>query len=241
MRIHKVFRDRGGPLGARVLGRVRRCQRERSPVKPPTSPVPMTLAPSGQIAFVGHGGQLEVMNADGSDVRTLTAGRGSDPALVAGRREARLHRRFANLLDERRLRQRRALDALAPSHVVVPTGSRIPIDYSDPLAPKVAVRLQEVFGLAESGHPRAAVDGRRHGTVVVTGRQRESRSSCSSGWFDSSGVVAAGRHLPAGLNGAFPRRALLRINARRRGAPATSSLRNARRCEREVQASPTSH
>ncbi len=54
-------------------------------------------------------------------------------------------------------RQRRALDSLAPSHVVVPTGSRIPIDYSDPLAPKVAVRLQEVFGLIES--PRV-LDGR---------------------------------------------------------------------------------
>ncbi len=54
-------------------------------------------------------------------------------------------------------RQRRALDALAPSHVVVPTGSRISIDYSDPLAPKVAVRLQEVFGLTES--PRV-LDGR---------------------------------------------------------------------------------
>jgi ATP-dependent helicase HrpB len=58
-------------------------------------------------------------------------------------------------------RQRRALDTLAPSHVVVPTGSRIPIDYSDPLAPKVAVRLQEVFGLTES--PRV-LDGR----VAVT-------------------------------------------------------------------------
>ena len=54
---------------------------------------------------------------------------------------------LSSLLD---WRQRRALDDLAPSHVVVPTGSRIPIDYSDPLAPKVAVRLQEVFGLTES-------------------------------------------------------------------------------------------
>jgi ATP-dependent helicase HrpB len=54
-------------------------------------------------------------------------------------------------------RQRRALDALAPSHVVVPTGSSIPIDYSDPLAPKVAVRLQEVFGLTESP---CVLDGR---------------------------------------------------------------------------------
>ena len=41
----------------------------------------------------------------------------------------------------------RELDRLAPTHLVVPSGSRIPIDYgSDP--PRVAVRLQEVFGLA---------------------------------------------------------------------------------------------
>ena len=46
--------------------------------------------------------------------------------------------------------QRRALDDLAPTHVEVPTGSRIPIDYSDPDAPVLAVRLQEVFGLTES-------------------------------------------------------------------------------------------
>jgi ATP-dependent helicase HrpB len=50
--------------------------------------------------------------------------------------------------------QRRALDALAPTHVTVPTGSRIPVDYSDPAAPVLAVRLQELFGLAET--PRLA-------------------------------------------------------------------------------------
>jgi ATP-dependent RNA helicase HrpB len=33
---------------------------------------------------------------------------------------------------------------------VMPTGSRIPIDYTDPDAPSVSVRIQEVFGLAES-------------------------------------------------------------------------------------------
>jgi ATP-dependent helicase HrpB len=42
------------------------------------------------------------------------------------------------------------LDALAPTHVVVPTGSRIPVDYADPAAPVLAVRLQELFGLAET-------------------------------------------------------------------------------------------
>jgi len=40
-----------------------------------------------------------------------------------------------------------ALDRLAPSHVTVPSGSHIPIDYSDPASPVLAVRLQEVFGL----------------------------------------------------------------------------------------------
>jgi ATP-dependent helicase HrpB len=53
--------------------------------------------------------------------------------------------------------QRRDLDRLAPTHVVVPTGSRIPVDYADPSAPSIAVRLQELFGLAET--PRVG-DGR---------------------------------------------------------------------------------
>ncbi len=47
-------------------------------------------------------------------------------------------------------RQRRDLDRLAPTHFEVPSGSRIPIDYSSSSAPVLAVRLQELFGLAES-------------------------------------------------------------------------------------------
>ncbi len=43
--------------------------------------------------------------------------------------------------------QRRELDALAPTHLAVPSGSRIHIDYTDASAPSVSVRLQEVFGL----------------------------------------------------------------------------------------------
>jgi ATP-dependent helicase HrpB len=38
----------------------------------------------------------------------------------------------------------------------VPSGSRIPVDYSDPDAPSLAVRLQEVFGLMET--PRVGGD-----------------------------------------------------------------------------------
>ncbi len=43
--------------------------------------------------------------------------------------------------------ERRELDALAPSQLAVPSGSRVRIDYLDDSAPAVSVRLQEVFGL----------------------------------------------------------------------------------------------
>ena len=42
-----------------------------------------------------------------------------------------------------------ALERLAPTHLTVPSGSRVPIDYAlDP--PRISVRLQEMFGLAET-------------------------------------------------------------------------------------------
>jgi ATP-dependent helicase HrpB len=50
----------------------------------------------------------------------------------------------------------RRLDAFAPTHIAVPSGSRIAVDYSSGV-PTLAVRLQEVFGLTAS--PRVA-DGR---------------------------------------------------------------------------------
>jgi ATP-dependent helicase HrpB len=80
------------------------------------------------------------------------------PALSGARRLRDLERidfvaALGDLLD---WRQRRELDDLAPTHVVVPSGSRIPIDYADPMAPALAVRLQEVFGLQES--PRVLGD-----------------------------------------------------------------------------------
>jgi ATP-dependent helicase HrpB len=48
---------------------------------------------------------------------------------------------------------RRRLDELAPTHVTVPSGSRIPVDYVQ-ASPTLAVRLQEVFGWLDS--PRIA-------------------------------------------------------------------------------------
>ena len=51
-------------------------------------------------------------------------------------------------------KQKKRLDELAPTHVAVPSGSRIAIDYSDPAAPVLAVRLQEMFGALDT--PRIA-------------------------------------------------------------------------------------
>jgi ATP-dependent helicase HrpB len=74
------------------------------------------------------------------------------PRLAAVRRWADLEGvdLGAALLDlvpwDRRIR----LDDLAPSHVVVPSGSRIAVDYADPARPALHVRVQEVFGLRET-------------------------------------------------------------------------------------------
>jgi ATP-dependent helicase HrpB len=56
---------------------------------------------------------------------------------------------------------RALVDELAPTHVQVPTGSRILVDYTDPAAPVLAVRLQELFGQVET--PRVG-----HGRVPLT-------------------------------------------------------------------------
>jgi ATP-dependent helicase HrpB len=46
--------------------------------------------------------------------------------------------------------RREEIEERAPTHVTVPSGSRIPIDYSDPHGPVLAVRLQELFGSTET-------------------------------------------------------------------------------------------
>ena len=50
--------------------------------------------------------------------------------------------------------QRRELDRLAPTHLTVPSGSNIRIDYATADLPVLAVRLQEMFGCKET--PRVA-------------------------------------------------------------------------------------
>ena len=44
--------------------------------------------------------------------------------------------------------QQRQLAQWAPTHLAVPSGSQVRIDYCDENAPLVSVRLQELFGLA---------------------------------------------------------------------------------------------
>ena len=59
--------------------------------------------------------------------------------------------------------QQRQLEEWAPAELTVPSGSRIRVDYLDDSAPAVSVRLQEVFGLADT--PRLG-----RGRVPVTFR-----------------------------------------------------------------------
>lgn len=46
--------------------------------------------------------------------------------------------------------QQRALDALAPATIPIPSGRRAALDYADPAQPVLAVKLQEMFGQAET-------------------------------------------------------------------------------------------
>src|SRR5260370_39275432 len=57
---------------------------------------------------------------------------------------------------------RRRLDAEAPTHFTAPSGSSVPIDYEAQEGPKLAIRVQELFGLDR--HPTIAA-GR--GPLVV--------------------------------------------------------------------------
>lgn len=58
---------------------------------------------------------------------------------------------------------RAAVERLAPTHLTVPTGSRVRVDYADPANPGLSVRVQELFGLAQT--PTVG-DGRM--PVVIT-------------------------------------------------------------------------
>src|SRR3546814_19592578 len=58
--------------------------------------------------------------------------------------------------------QQQRLNQLAPSHLEVPTGSRIRLDYQPPDAPTLAVKLQEMFGCLQT----PCVNGGRTKVIV---------------------------------------------------------------------------
>jgi ATP-dependent helicase HrpB len=80
--------------------------------------------------------------------------------------------------------QRQALDRLAPSHVAVPSGSRIAIDYSGE-NPALAVKLQEMFGARET----PSIAGGRVALVVhllsPAGRPLQVTSDLAGFWRNS--------------------------------------------------------
>nr|WP_298688127.1 ATP-dependent helicase HrpB [uncultured Dongia sp.] len=78
------------------------------------------------------------------------------PHLDSVSRRAHLDRidLHAALTDSLDWQQRQALDSLAPTHLDVPSGSRVPLDYDSGDQPVLAVRLQEMFGATET--PRLA-------------------------------------------------------------------------------------
>ncbi|MFF7975408.1 ATP-dependent helicase HrpB [Streptomyces sp. NPDC007905] len=77
-----------------------------------------------------------------------------EPELGSARRRADLGRIDAGRALERLLPwasgEAAWLDELAPERIAVPSGSRIRIDYGDPERPVLAVKLQEMFGLAQT-------------------------------------------------------------------------------------------
>lgn len=79
-----------------------------------------------------------------------------DPFLDGVTRRAHLSRLDLDAILKAQLDwpRQKALDELAPTHIAVPSGSRVPVDYDSGDEPVLAVRLQEMFGLAAT--PRIA-------------------------------------------------------------------------------------
>jgi ATP-dependent helicase HrpB len=95
--------------------------------------------------------------------------------------------------------QRAALDRLAPTHLDVPSGSRIAIDYGDPRAPVLAVKLQEVFGWTSTP---MLLDGRVPVTLhLLSPAQRPVQVTRDLAGFWREGYFAVRKE----LRGRYPR------------------------------------
>ncbi|WP_405932643.1 ATP-dependent helicase HrpB [Streptomyces sp. NBC_00827] len=89
------------------------------------------------------------------------------------------------------------LDELAPERIGVPSGSRIRIDYADPEQPVLAVKLQEMFGLAQT--PRVAGVPVLVHLLSPAGRPAAVTADLASFWRDGYKAVRAE------LRGRYPR------------------------------------
>jgi ATP-dependent RNA helicase HrpB len=87
------------------------------------------------------------LGADLAWLASVFAGKISLGELSADEFAGALHARLPYPLPRR-------LDAEAPTHFEAPTGSRVPIDYEAEGGPKIAIRVQELFGL--NRHPAVA-------------------------------------------------------------------------------------
>lgn len=95
--------------------------------------------------------------------------------------------------------QRAALDVVAPTHVEVPSGSRIAVDYTDAAAPVLAVKLQEVFGWTRTP---TLLDGRVPLTLhLLSPAQRPVQVTRDLAGFWREGYFAVRKE----LRGRYPR------------------------------------
>jgi ATP-dependent helicase HrpB len=153
-RVHAARRER---LGAMVLREVPR----RDPDEQAVAHALLTAILDARIALRWSGAAVHMRERlaflhrhlpgwpDVSDAALLSEAREwLGPRLVGCRSRRDVEAIDLAVLLRERLdwRQRSQLDAFAPTHLTVPSGSRIRVDYSDPGAPSLAVRLQEVFG-----------------------------------------------------------------------------------------------
>ncbi|TKJ19745.1 ATP-dependent helicase HrpB [Blastococcus sp. CCUG 61487] len=89
------------------------------------------------------------------------------------------------------------LDTVVPDTVTVPTGSRIAVDYTDPEVPTLAVRVQEVFGWADT--PRVA--GRPLRLELLSPAHRVVATTADLAGFWGTGYPA----VRSELRGRYPR------------------------------------
>ena len=95
--------------------------------------------------------------------------------------------------------RQRDLDRLVPTHIEVPSGSHVPVDYANPAEPILSVRLQEMFGLSDT--PRIA-GGRVPLTVhLLSPARRPVQVTRDLASFWASGYQS----VKAELKGRYPR------------------------------------